>query len=47
MDKKQKPKTKKDTQEIKQQKEQKKTKTVIKNEFKIIVDRCPSPISLG
>ena len=40
----QKIKTKK---ECKPQKEHKKTKQKeIKNEFKIIVDRCPSPISI-
>ena len=41
-----KEKTQKQTKKQKPQKEQKKTKQEIKNEFKIIVDRNPSPISI-
>ena len=41
-----KEKTQKQTKKDKPQKEQKKTKQEIKNEFKIIVDRNPSPISI-
>ena len=42
-----KEKTQKQTKKDKPQKEQKKTKQKeIKNEFKIIVDRNPSPISI-
>ena len=41
-----KEKTQKQTKQNKPQKEQKKTKQEIKNEFKIIVDRNPSPISI-